>query len=641
MGEAVGGGPLRGHGPKVPSKARKAVRAPGAHLRSAAFLCGLKPWLLTLLAVAGCARPGPEPLPQRAAALRSAPPESAPAPVGPRREGAGPFWQWQETPSGRLEWDLLDPFFAGWSQPGNRVTMVRPLFYVEDEGPGSTRWDFRALWPFVWARRQDESSRFHFFPIVWWDKRVDRAGGEPVSHSDWALMPILWGGADTARGGYFAVFPAGGLLKGKVGEKWIRFAAFPLWVDFENPHYHSWNLVWPVLGVWRGPDARGWRVWPFYGFDSRDGRYRRVFVLWPFGHHWRNALDTANPSETWVVFPFWLSYRNAKLRYQSVLWPFFGRKQSLVPDDPYVEWHAPWPFISWTRGESVHGFKLFPFYARRVGAAGESRQVLWPFYVSETVDEGPVRVSTVTSAFIFRYVHQEWVERSLDGKSTRSLPPRPPEREALAAKRRREPGTQPLLRKERPESAERLRSETHALLWPLFRYERNEHGERFFTTLEPWWFRKREPFDRLYGPFLTIYRYEDLPDGRVRDQALFHLYEHTRSRGERRVRLIPFFDYQRRGLPKDQRLRLPADYPRELAGESSKRFRVLGGLLGYERRGTAKRIRLLWVPIGRKPAGWDQYPAAPGAVDLDRKPPPASTGTKADRSGSPEGEPAK
>jgi len=134
------------------------------------------------------------------------------------------------------------------------------------------------------------------------------------------------------------------------------------------------------------------------------------------------------------------------------------------------------------------------------------------------------------------------------------------------------------------------------LLWPLFRYQRSANGEKYFTILEPWFWRNREVWDRHYGPFVTLYRYQRFADGSVRELALFHLFEHSRSPFERRVRLSPVFDYWRRGE----------------AGEF-KRFRILGGLFGYERRGRAKRMRFLWIPIGRRPKEWLDLvkPAAP------------------------------
>lgn len=568
---------------------------------------------LICLASSGCKPQQAASAPQRAAALRPAPEAPAKAAAHPAAEVGLPFFWLDENTFGRRDWEAFGPLAGGWSRPGNRVFMFRPLCYLEDEGPGSERWDFRAIWPFVWAARDGESGRFHIFPFIWWDRQVDRAGGEPVRQTDWAVMPVLWGGSSTARGGYFAVFPVGGLLKGKLGQLWIRFAAFPIWVDYENTNYHSWNVVWPVFSVWRGPDTHGWRVWPLYGIDQRDGRYRRVFVLWPFGHHWQMALDTPHPSDTWVVFPFWMSYRGNNLTYWSVMWPFVGRKESTAKGSEYVEWHAPWPFISWTRGTSVRGYKVFPFYMRRVGAAGESRQVLWPLYASETTDESPERVTVVTSAFIFRHVRREWLVATVDGRQVRQLPPLPEERQKLAAARN--PGSQPepVGRKDRPVPEAAERSATATLLWPVFRYERDEHGQKFFTTLEPWWFRNRKPFDRLYGPFISLYRYESFADGTVRDHAAFNLYEHTRSTAGRSLRLTPIFDY---GLRRPSGAKLDE----KIVEDGGRRFRVLYGLFGYERRGTAKRVRLLWIPIGRRPEGWDEMPVPTVAPPVPESP---------------------
>jgi len=239
--------------------------------------------------------------------------------------------------------------------------------------------------------------------------------------------------------------------------------------------------------------------------------------------------------------------------------------------------------------------------------------------VRETTDDVTERFTRVRSAYIFQYVRREWVERQVGNSTVRQPPPRPLAQQELGAERRS--GHDPELagRKERPVEPEEVRSRVDTLLWPLFRYRRSETGERYFTTLELWWWRNSEIFDRHYGPFLTLYRYQDLPDGTTRQLAAFNLFEHRHSPRERSVRLTPLFDYRRRGEPAEAR-----------------RFRLLYGLFGYERRATARRVKLLWIPIGRKPKDWESLP---GAESVPAAEPPAGP-AREPRPPAPEPQPA-
>ena len=212
----------------------------------------------------------------------------------------------------------------------------------------------------------------------------------------------------------------------------------------------------------------------------------------------------------------------------------------------------------------------------------------WKLYVRQTAVSPSKKSTRISSCYIFQYVRDEWVEVRRGGKIVRMAPPPDARSARLAAERAGEdPGTAG--RKQRPVPGGERKSRVSTMLWPLYRYRRSENGEKYFTVLEPWWWRNSEIWDRHYGPFFTLYRYERFADGSVRERALFNLYEHSRSPAERRVRFTPLVDYWRRGRP--------AEY---------KRFRILGGLYGYERRGKDKRVRILWIPIGRRPQGWRQ-----------------------------------
>jgi hypothetical protein len=531
--------------------------------------------LLTLLAIgaAGC-RPRAAERPVR---VRPEPGGLVP------HEGAGPLWEWDETAGSRLRYRALHPFIEGESAPGRRVFVLRPLFSHEDEGPGSTRWKFRALWPLLLVERDDDAHRVRVFPFVW-ERDRSKANGT-VHDRDFWLLPFVWWGRDTEEGRYFALWPAGGMIRGILGKQYVRFVLWPLWVEAQDKNYHSWNCPWPIFGVWRGPDQRGWRLWPLYGVNQRDGRFKRVFFLWPLGHWWNTGLDTDAPGRVRAFLPFFAKIENEHLHYVSVIWPFFARKHSIQHE--FVEWHAPWPFFSRTVGKGLRGVKFWPLYEHRFAPDITRRAFGWKVFVHQVKYTPGARQTKVSACLIFQLLRDEWVETEADGRTVRSGLPRAERNERLAAERKgMDEGA--IGRGNRPTEGV-SKSRTFCQLWPLFRYRRSATGEKYFTMLEPWPWRQTEIWDRHYGPFYTLYRYERFADGSKRERALFNIYEHSRSATERRVRLSPLTDYWRRGNP--------AEF---------KRFRVLGGLFGYERRGTDKRVRLLWIPLGRRPEGWDR-----------------------------------
>jgi hypothetical protein len=526
---------------------------------------------------AGCTPRQPDRAVQQARA-RSAPERS----LVPR-EGAGPLWEWEEVPDGQLRYRAVHPFVAGEAAAGRRMFVLRPIFSLEDEGPGSTRWKFRALWPLILVERDDDAHRVRVFPVVW---ERDRSKVDGTVHDkDFWILPFVWAGSDTEEGGYFALWPLGGMIKGILGKQYIRFVLWPLWVEAQDKNYHSWNCPWPVFGIWHGPDQRGGRLWPLFGINERDGRFRRVFFLWPLGHWWDTGLDTTSPGKVRAFLPFFGVVATENLNYVTVIWPLFGRREDRKAG--FVEWHVPWPLFSVTTGKGVNGFKVFPLYEQRFTPDVCRRAVGWKVLVFEKTWGETELTTKVSSCLIFQSIRREWLEREVDGRTVREAPPREGPSLRLAAERA---GVDPESagRRERPDDERTARSSVNTLLWPLFRYRRSENDEVFFTVLEPWWWRDREVWDRHYGPFFTLYRYERLADGTKVEHALFNLYDHSRSDRERRVRLSPLFDYWRRGEPAEYR-----------------RFRILGGLFGYERRGEDKRVRLLWIPIGRRPEGWE------------------------------------
>ena len=145
-----------------------------------------------------------------------------------------------------------------------------------------------------------------------------------------------------------------------------------------------------------------WRWLLAYGADrdATDKDSRERFWLFPFIFRGQDA----DGSKYLAVFPFGgtLHHFIGRDRILFVLWPIYSHTR--VHD--LEAHHIVWPFISWTRGESEHGFRAFPFYGEIVNEGRLSKRfVLWPFWTSVRYDYPTEKGKAFVLFPIFGRVH--------------------------------------------------------------------------------------------------------------------------------------------------------------------------------------------------------------------------------------------
>ncbi|MBN1808161.1 MAG: hypothetical protein JW909_03770 [Planctomycetes bacterium] len=504
--------------------------------------------------------------------------------------------------------DVVYPLFSYRRRKDVRETAFRPLFYVKQD-PVENRTDAWFIYPLGRYRRVGKNRYFSFWPF-YWNKQYH--AGRHVNHKpepstgsleefaerktlpgetmdlDWALYPILFGGADQEHGKYFAFFPVGGMIKGMLGKEWMRFVLFPLYLESYDKRYHSWNVIWPVFGYWRGPDQRGWRFWPICGSNVREGKFSRKFFLWPLGVWWRVGLDLDNSTTVFTLLPFYGQMDNKHLHIKTVMWPFFSRKY----DDRrgLVEWHCPWPIYSCTRGHGLEGVKVWPFFGYRASNSQRNLTVMWPLYTRTLKREEARTTLTRSSCLVFYQWTEKWREYDLGDKTVVAAPPRNDTGTIFGERwvpdpRFEEPATDPRLIGAPYEEYER----TFWKVWPICHYRKGADGSRAFQMLSPLPWRGSPGSANTYAPFWTLYRWQQDGEGQIREYALFGLYHNIRDDHMRDVNVLGLVQYRREGW-------------------YYKKFFVLGGLVGYERVGYDKGMRFLWIPVNRIGRDeWDRY----------------------------------
>jgi hypothetical protein len=520
--------------------------------------------------------------------------DTAPIESGADIRDVAPFVERRKGPGEKSTTHVLWPFWSSSRSGNQRSFALRPIV-ASDSRPGYKR--VSVLWPLATYTRRGDNKTLKVFPLFMYKRRVRSSGPEQEVDTDWWLFPVLFGGHDTKEGGYFAVFPLGGTLKGQLGKKQISFVLWPLWMKTRDKHYDAANVMWPFMSYWKGKDQSGRRLWPFFGANRRENRFDRRFYVWPFVSRWKAGLDTKRPGDALFVFPFYGHTRNyykhdsgereLYLKKTTVLFPLFHHVwRKRVGKDKrrnLEEVQAPWPFLGYERGDGLIVRKLWPIWGERKTNDLRHRFFMWPLYRRSMQHFEEEERRWLNLGLLFSTRVDRWVE--VDG---RRYPPPWPE----GFKEIPDPRIPLGIHKPWVTRTGEIRSRRWVQLWPLFHYRRTENNEKQFQLLSLLPKRAQGRAETLWRPFYTLYRYERDKTGQKRESFLFGLIRHTRrpyglaEPGMRYVNIAGIVSYNRRA-------------------RTSKKWSLLGGLIGYERVGTGKdarrAYRFLWAPFGRIP----------------------------------------
>lgn len=390
-----------------------------------------------------------------------------------RHRALGPFYDHTETPDG-WEARAIRPLFHGWGR----------------EEPRVTRNEF--LWPLGTWRQRENSSYWRFLLAFRWNWDVD----DPESrHRSW-LFPFVFSGRSIEGKDYFAVFPFGGTIREFLFWDRIRFVLFPLYVNSRINDVEAKTWLWPFISKTEGEGVRRFRVFPFYGYNEREGRGRKTFVLWPFWNQVRYTTPGAS-GFGWILFPV---VGHLKLTDQETWWvvpPLFrvsvGEEQNRV--------YGPWPFVQKESGETEK-FYLWPFYGRKVIGGVDQRFFLWPLGRHEKI-ERPESETTRTWLLPFyrRYVTQS--------------------------------------------DSEAVEPSAWTKVWPLFSHLSKNEGAVRKTVVPDFNPMRGGPIERNFAPFWHLYVRQEV-EGHVDTEVLWGLYRGVKRGESYQYRsLFPLFSWSR------------------------------------------------------------------------------------------------
>ncbi len=390
-----------------------------------------------------------------------------------------PLFHYAHDPAeGVSEIEGLGPLFHWKGRSGRRGWGVRPLFYwTRDESDALKRLEF--LYPFGKYQIRGEDKKGYLFPIsVYRDQTFD--GKEKW---DLQFFPFFMGKTEEGED-YFGLFPLFGTFLKRFGKEEIHFYLWPLYSDSLSEGVRIRNFLWPIFSSTSGEKKTGYRVWPFYGRKEEVGVSKSAFVLWPIFVKRTKGLDTDDPIEEWMAFPFYISKESKYFNSKTVLWPLFS--YATEERTGFEQLDLPWPLFRTFKGENLYGKRFFLFYGYKV-REGQSRKVfiLYPFYRHEE-DWMPDLHETTYWVFFSRIRTGEDSQGRGQGASIR--------------------------------------------IWPIYDYENGEKGREALNIfyLVPY---KEDGLERNLYPLFRVYRWEKDSQGGVSSNLFWGLYKRMEKEG--------------------------------------------------------------------------------------------------------------
>jgi hypothetical protein len=389
-----------------------------------------------------------------------------------------PLFQYGFDPDeGVTEINGLGPLFSLRKDSTRSEWGIRPLlFWTEDEAEALERLEF--VYPFGKYQIKEGDKKGYLFPIA---RYRDQTSDEKRKW-DFQFFPFFIGETEEGED-YNGIFPLFGTLLDRYGKEEIRFYFWPLYSESTSEGVRQTNVLWPFFTFIEGEKKKGYRFWPFYGRREEVGVSYSRFFLWPIFIKQKKGLDTENPIEERMVFPFYVSKESKSFESKTYLWPFFSH--TINRSTGFEQWDLPWPIFRSLEGENLKGIRVFPFYGNKVKEGVQRRMfILYPIYQMEEDQTDDVHERTTRILLLGRIRSRE------DPKG--------------------------------------LEKEHSVRIWPFFDYEKDETGyEKLFVFyLFPF---KDEGLERNLFPLFRIFRWEKDHEKGISTNFLWGFYKRMKK----------------------------------------------------------------------------------------------------------------
>jgi hypothetical protein len=370
----------------------------------------------------------------------------------------------------------------------------------------------------------------------------------------------------------------------KSGDGNTRFNIIPL-SSYRNEVLPQGASAWQFFPFYGGRTSQGegyGGIFPFYGtYKERFGRDRGVFCLWPL-YASSVAEDTYRYSILWPFFSYATGGEQA-----FTFWPFGGK---IVVPGKSERYYALWPLINYQKlgldtdtPRTVNTF--IPFYAWETSKDYYRKSILYPFFTHYHQDKGNYDQWDTPWPFIVRGDGENFTLRNYF----------PFYYNRQEADKSRFAVLWWLYDHQIDNSGGTWEQTYRYLMFSSYTTEIDANGDwreknriwpLYFSTSRPGFRHAHAPeliimqspgFDRLFGPWVYLWS-RDRQDTYRQGKAFWGIYRWQEDQDYRLWELSFLAD-------------------RETTADSTK-FRLLSGLVTWERQGNFRRLKLLYLPKG-------------------------------------------
>ena len=310
------------------------------------------------------------------------------------------------TPAGAAWRFRIGPFFEiGQSREGLDVLAIRPLFCrVADTNVHESLTD--VAWPWSSFHRRDDYFHWWAFPAFGKDENVR----DPLSRHTFWLLPVYCEGRTRAGDDFAALFPFGGDVRDFLWLDEVRFALFPLYLNYRQGKQETTSWLWPIFSHETGPLRERRSVFPIYG-TSTSATERSTFAFWPF---WTQQVfdGPKKHGAAEMLFPVYGRVDTDTQRGWMALPPFFSR---MTMSNGETSLRCPWPFYETATGKDGRKDNLWPLWTHVETTDGQRGTIAWPIWWENAAGEPGGRRAQDES--LAPFYHASRSETCVDGQT--------------------------------------------------------------------------------------------------------------------------------------------------------------------------------------------------------------------------------
>jgi hypothetical protein len=289
-----------------------------------------------------------------------------------------PLFNYRSDTSGHRKLDVLGPVFSYATGPDTSEVTLRP-FFSYTRGPEPRHRELTVLYPFWISRWSGEETTHRALLLISYRSQPARRPDEWDRR--FTIFPLVFYRHSETLGTWLSVLPFYANVRDFLGYERIQMVLFPFYLHLREPLIERTWVPFPFAGWTGGTLGRGWRLWPFYGWQEKGEQERFEYVMWPFYIVHERHFTRPDRERRVISGLFYWRTDSPDVESRSYAGPFLTHT---IDHKAHTDtWGFPWPF--WvSRRDLITGertaFRIAPFYEDTHLGNVHSHFILWPVY---------------------------------------------------------------------------------------------------------------------------------------------------------------------------------------------------------------------------------------------------------------------